>query len=468
MWKKVKLLTRRIEILLCILYSTSEGKVLVLGRIICVSGNLGSGKTTLARGLAAELGWQVYPKRGIDETYITDLFSNPTRWSFEAQMAFLTHKAQSILDAMSKGFDIVLDRSIYEDVEVFARLFYQTGKMDERAYGTYRRYADLLLERMPVPVAVLYCACEPNVCEERLTTRPRVCQTLYPPGHLERLDNLYKEWLGGFRLCPIYGLNTVLSDVRLPETVRDVISSLRQFLAGQGGLNAIQMNLFSDLTVSNSLGPAILKPLNDVAPKATHLSSGPKRGTTSPDRPQVYIAAPFTGVADPPEPLSGENGQQLLTLAPPEHGVIHRGRYRSILVSIASEFKRLGYNPLLPHRDINHWGHKRLTPDEVGRQCVQAVQESDLFFGVLGASYGAHVEAGMAVAMGKPCILVGLESEEMTFMSRALTESGLAVQMVVPDWGHIASGVRSAQFRNLLDRAVTTAALNRSRYSLWR
>src|SRR6266705_2063780 len=151
-----------------------------MSSIICIAGNLGSGKTTLVRSLATELGWQIRPKGGYDITYLEDLFQDPHRWSFEAQMAFLSHKARSIKEAVRTGIDFIIDRSIYEDIEIFAQTFANRGMIDSRVYDIYETYAKLLLEEMTVPLAIIYCRCPPEISVKRLAERPRPYQRLYP------------------------------------------------------------------------------------------------------------------------------------------------------------------------------------------------------------------------------------------------------------------------------------------------
>ena len=64
---------------------------------LAVSGNLGSGKTTLANGLARQFGVFCYPRTRYNESYILDLYQDPTRWTFEAQASFLLHKYNEIM-----------------------------------------------------------------------------------------------------------------------------------------------------------------------------------------------------------------------------------------------------------------------------------------------------------------------------------------------------------------------------------
>jgi len=430
-----------------------------MSRVICIAGNLGAGKTTLVRSLARKLGWQTRPAVGYDVTYLEDLFRNPGRWSFEAQMAFLSHKANSIKEAIKNGIDFVVDRSIYEDVAIFAQLFANMGMMDSRAYATYDTYANFILEEMPVPIAIIYCKCPPEICEKRLAGRPRPYQSLFPQGHIMRLHNRHEEWVSNFNLCPLFALDTNIYNTTNPDVIGKIVQDLTILLSSNTSQKAKQLELFpTPLTdLSNNQSAHILQPLNTVnvdnVTKLYFYQTRPAFILPS-SLPSVYIAAPFSGVAANIEPSDTDNSHNLRLIdVPRQHGIIPPGRYRSVLTSLSKAFEHLGYQAILPHRDVNRWGKKELTPKEVGQGCKRLVKECSLFFGILGTSYGAHVEAGMAMALSKPTILVAVEGEQETFMARALRDSGFAVSLKVNKLEELISLINSPAFQDILDYA---------------
>src|SRR5687768_12834884 len=93
--------------------------------IVAISGMMGSGKTTLASNLARLLRWDSIPESLTAIKYLPDLFSDTQRWAYETQLAFLAEKGIQLLTPGTRA--IVLDRSLQEDVQIFAQYWHDVG-----------------------------------------------------------------------------------------------------------------------------------------------------------------------------------------------------------------------------------------------------------------------------------------------------------------------------------------------------
>jgi nucleoside 2-deoxyribosyltransferase len=134
--------------------------------------------------------------------------------------------------------------------------------------------------------------------------------------------------------------------------------------------------------------------------------------------PVAYLAAPFSG-----RDTAQSNGspQTELFEIEPGHGIIPRAGFRNDLLGIERALLKLGLSVLLPHRDVNEWGRKQLTPEEAMRECTHHVSSCDLFVGLLGNSCGAHYEFGIALAAGKPCILINTDEFSSSFLADGIS-----------------------------------------------
>ncbi len=199
---------------------------------ICVSGNLGSGKSTTAKLIASELGFSYVPQRLSDPAYLSDFFTYPERWAFEVQTTLFAQKVIALRAALEEKPGLVEDRSLAEAVDVFAELYHRYGWMDTRAYYAFRQTVGLLAELASVPRVLVFCSCPAAECKTRIEQRGlREHEKLYPANHLLQLEALFTKWLNAFRLCPVFDIDTNEMDLRNPTTESQFRHDLHVMLA---------------------------------------------------------------------------------------------------------------------------------------------------------------------------------------------------------------------------------------------
>ena len=73
------------------------------------------------------------------------------------------------------GGGFIQDRSIYEDVDIFAKMHEEQGTMTEEDYATYRELfeAMVMTPYFPKPDALIYLECDYNDVIQRIQRRGR-------------------------------------------------------------------------------------------------------------------------------------------------------------------------------------------------------------------------------------------------------------------------------------------------------
>src|SRR5687768_11121450 len=99
--------------------------------LIGVAGMVGAGKTTLTRALAARFGLQLALESvDAENPWLERFYGGPEdmrRYALLLQLHFLATRFQSVRRMRSQGGAWVLDRTWYEDAEIFARGLYEQG-----------------------------------------------------------------------------------------------------------------------------------------------------------------------------------------------------------------------------------------------------------------------------------------------------------------------------------------------------
>ena len=173
------------------------------GKLVLVAGNIGTGKTSLTERLGDRLGWRTGYESVIDNPYLGDFYQDMNAWSFHLQVYFLGHRAQQHLELVKDNRDAIADRSIYEDVKIFARALYHQGSMSERDYVSYKRVFNLIAGGLPDPDLLIYLIAPPDVLLERISERGRDIESGITLDYLSLLDSFYDDWMKTFDLCPV-------------------------------------------------------------------------------------------------------------------------------------------------------------------------------------------------------------------------------------------------------------------------
>lgn len=175
-------------------------------KFIIISGNIGSGKSSLTRVLSEKLGWKAFYEVVENNPYLEDFYKDMSKWSFHLQVFFLSKRFQHHQKILQDPNSVVQDRSIYEDVDIFARNLYEQGLMEKRDYQNYRELFYSMISYLSPPDLIVYLEASIETLEQRIALRGRDYEKNISRDYLKRLNRLYSKWVKDFSLCPILSI----------------------------------------------------------------------------------------------------------------------------------------------------------------------------------------------------------------------------------------------------------------------
>lgn len=164
---------------------------------IAISGNIGSGKTSLVEMLSSRLGYEPFFER-IDNPYLDSFYQDMARWSFNLQMSFLSKKTLQVKEIMDSKNDIIQDRTIFEEAYVFVRNLNRMGLMSTQDYELYMTFFDLLAAGIRRPDIIVYLKASIPTLISQIRRRGREYEMGIQPEYLEGLNELYDDWIAGY------------------------------------------------------------------------------------------------------------------------------------------------------------------------------------------------------------------------------------------------------------------------------
>lgn len=165
---------------------------------IAIAGNIGSGKTTLTKMLAAHYGW-IPKSESVDyNPYLADFYEDMARWSFNLQIYFLNKRFKDVVD-ISKTDDVIIqDRTIYEDARIFAPNLHDMGLMSSRDFDNYSDLFNLMMSLVGNPDLLIYLRSSiPNLVSQ-IQKRGREYEKGIRIDYLTGLNEKYENWISGY------------------------------------------------------------------------------------------------------------------------------------------------------------------------------------------------------------------------------------------------------------------------------
>lgn len=209
-----------------------------MSKYIVIAGNIGAGKSTLVEKLCESINWQPYYEPVSENPYLKDFYSDMDRWAFHSQLFFLSDRMSMHKELQEFRGNVVQDRSIYEDAEIFARNLYINGKMRERDFQTYWRMYSIAIDLLNPPDLIVYMKGSVPALKERIILRNRDFETSISEDYLHNLNILYEKWISRYNDSQLLTLNIEKTDIlNRPEDLEKIIVLIKEKLSeGQGEL----------------------------------------------------------------------------------------------------------------------------------------------------------------------------------------------------------------------------------------
>ena len=166
---------------------------------IGISGNIGSGKTTLTRMLAAHYGWTPRFEAVTTNPYIEDYYKDIHRWSFNMEVFFLTRRFKDVLDISRSSDTIVQDRTILEGVHIFVANNRDLGNISERDFATYMELFELMMSLVKLPDLLIYLKSSIPHLVGQIEKRGREYEKGMSLEYLAGLNEKYEKWISEYK-----------------------------------------------------------------------------------------------------------------------------------------------------------------------------------------------------------------------------------------------------------------------------
>ena len=197
-----------------------------------LAGNIGVGKTTFTEIVAKKMDWIPYYESVADNPYLIDFYRDMSRWSFNLQVYFLHKRFKTHHEMSMSNGGVIQDRTIYEDVEIFARNLQEMNFMDKRDWENYRGLFSIMTSYLRQPDLIIYLKASTDTLLSRIKNRSRDYEKTIDPEYLHTLNVAYNKWINNIKNIPVHVIETdgfnIFDD---KEKLTKILDEMQQRLA---------------------------------------------------------------------------------------------------------------------------------------------------------------------------------------------------------------------------------------------
>lgn len=198
-----------------------EAERLYQANYICIEGNIGSGKTTLAKNLSSKLRAGFLPEQFEKNDLLPLFYANPEEYAFPLEYSFLLSRFQHIRDAFKRQGTIVSDYSIYKC------LWFAKVNLSRKDYAFFKKHFQSLLKQIPRPDLIIYLDTSTKNLQRNIQQRNRTFEKNISADYLEKVG---VQYLKGLR--KLDNIRTLIIPVKQydADTAAELIKTIKNYL----------------------------------------------------------------------------------------------------------------------------------------------------------------------------------------------------------------------------------------------
>jgi deoxyguanosine kinase len=165
---------------------------------VVIEGNIGAGKTSLARLISDEFNAKLILEQFADNPFLPKFYADQERYSFPLELSFLAERYYQL----KKEFEGDLFSSfIVSDYYFSKSLIFARSTLKEDEYGLYRQIFNIIYGYFPKPDLYVYLYHHPDNLLKNIKKRGRVYEQTITREYLEKIQQGYFDF---FRQNPEY------------------------------------------------------------------------------------------------------------------------------------------------------------------------------------------------------------------------------------------------------------------------
>ncbi len=195
-----------------------------LPQLISIAGNIGAGKTTLAKILAEAFKCQPIFEAYDTNPFLARVYAGNHDLALDSQLYFLFTRFEQLNPVLLKKGEPVVSDYLFQKEQIYAKLTLNTEQS-----ALYQKYYSIVSPAVTNPVVVIYLQSPAEKCLERIHKRSRPYEQRIESSFLEAVGAGYEQGLHDWKICPVIRLSDF--DCFDKSTTYSLVRQLKYYIA---------------------------------------------------------------------------------------------------------------------------------------------------------------------------------------------------------------------------------------------
>tara|TARA_B100000965_G_scaffold358947_1_gene338683 strand:- start:584 stop:1192 length:609 start_codon:yes stop_codon:yes gene_type:complete len=178
-------------------------------KYIAIEGNIGVGKTTLAKFLSKEFNGSILLEEFTENKFLKEFYKSGN-YSFQMEMQFLIDRSLQMNDFFKNNHQF-----IFSDFHISKSLIFSKMNLDNTSYNIIKNAHLNLFQQFPKPDAVIFIDGSIENIIENIDKRNRSFEKNFKREYLEKLIKNYNIWIDN-QITPVFRIDS--EEIKLTES----------------------------------------------------------------------------------------------------------------------------------------------------------------------------------------------------------------------------------------------------------
>jgi len=191
-------------------------------KYIAIEGNIGAGKTSLAKKIAVDFNSKLIIERFADNPFLPKFYKDPERYAFTLEMSFLSERYQQISEDLSQLN--IFNELIISDYDIHKSLIFSKVNLSVDEFSLYRKLFYDMYKKILKPDLFVFLNQDIPRLQKNISRRGRDYENRISNEYLSKINSGYFEF---FRSRPDLNIKIIdITNLNFLENRLDYLSIL--------------------------------------------------------------------------------------------------------------------------------------------------------------------------------------------------------------------------------------------------